>query len=197
MDGVLKVSWIEKYACQIIFNETRKELTGKYYVRGGISLPKTDIKRARIIPGVIIIIAESCDNSQKNYVLDEQEFLTIKDLPIFFQRVIDKWQIDCYYCGEPKEILRRYRRQINDFYKEMSIKPYFIPIDISTGRESLQIIWEYMNEGRLFFPKKGPIYKELQIFVSNSQEKIPPSLLALVSVLRGNILYPYRKRDFK
>lgn len=175
-----------------------KEIDSRYYLRGGVSYPKPDVHRSRILPGYITLVGYDIDKDE-NVLLLEQEYRTTKELLNFFEKYLDKYSLLCYYTGESENIRKRYETEFRREARNYGMKkvPYFVPINISTGRESMQIIWDMMLNHKLLFEKGSFFDRGMKQYSINPSGNISAILLSVLSILRGNIMFPYKKVEFK
>ena len=166
--------------------DKKKLPKGEMIMRGAIHFPEYSESGSVHYSKGCALIGGYHVFSQTFHVFGELEFESIRPTSVD-QPVVDFLKdspVDVYYCGQNKDIIKRYRKEIGFASGlagvDVSI-PHFKTLDSSQSRH---IIWSKVQANQLKYIKNGVVYNGINRF-SVSKNDFPPQMKALVCLLNG------------
>jgi hypothetical protein len=174
--------WLRGEGDYKMFVDESKLPRGEMIVRGSVCFPEyKQSGQFHFLPGCLLVGGYHVGR-REFYVFGELEFENFRNEEVY--EFFKKSPTTKFYCGQSKDIIKRYRREINFAAGLSGVDPTIVRYDCLDPTQSRYTVFGRLHNDELIYKDNGVVFKGLSRF-SVAKNDFPPSMKALVSLLNG------------
>lgn len=176
---------------------------GDYHIRGGICWPIETVDHTgdRYAEGHVVLAAKDV-RTDIVYIMSSSRFRCIdhvvrngrmefEGVAPWFNKMWANFYATHYYWRSDMLSHRAYTKEIRES-KIINPRPHFIEVEWKDYSVPMSQLWMLLQSNRMKYPKESPLYEDVQ---KQKADLIPAGVRALMSVITGYALYPWRKKQ--
>ncbi len=175
---------------------------GDYFIRGGVCWPieTNDHTGDRYAEGHVVLAAKDC-RTDIVYIISSRRFRCIdhvirngrmefEGVSPWFNLMWSMYYATHFFWRSDMLSHRAYSKEIRES-KIINPRPHFIEVEWKDDSVPMSQLWMLLQSDRMKYPKESELYEDVQ---KQKDNHIPAGVRALMSVITGYALYPWRKK---